>query len=379
MIPAAEIARARNALPYWVSLLLLPLVAFAAVRGGWALLLPPAVAWWLYALLDAAVGRDSTNPDPATPERDLYLYRLVTWFWVPLQIVLIYGALWYVTRADHLVPLERVGLFVGIGVLSGAVGIVYAHELLHQSNRAERWLADILLATVLYSHFRSEHLLVHHTWVGTCRDAVTARYNEGFHRFFARVLACSLPSAWRAERAMLARRGRGPLHPANPFWRYMALQGLALAAAFALGGWAGVGLFAVQAFVAIWQLEMTNYVEHYGLTRKYLGEGRYEPVRPHHSWNADHRMSARLLINLQRHSDHHCKPTRRYPLLQTYPEAQAPQLPFGYMVMGFLAMVPPAWRRVMNPRVRKWRADHYPEITDWAPYKRGDHPVPDLR
>ncbi|MEZ5721013.1 MAG: alkane 1-monooxygenase [Paracoccaceae bacterium] len=379
MKDATEVARFRNAVPYWVSLLLVPLVALAATRGGWALLLPPAGAWWLYALLDAAVGRNSANPDPDLPDRDLFWYRLITWIWLPIQLALIYGTLFAVTRSSHLVPLEKLGVFAGVGVVTGSIGIVYAHELMHQKNRAERWLADLLLATVLYSHFRSEHLLVHHPWVGTRRDAVTARYNEGFHRYFARVLATGLPSAWAAEKARLARRERGPFDRANPFWRYLALQSLALAAAYAVGGWAGVGLFAVPALVAIWQLEMTNYVEHYGITRKYLGEGRYEPVGPQHSWNADHRLTSWQYINLQRHSDHHLKPARRYPLLQTYPEAEAPQLPFGYTAMGFVAMVPPVWRRVMNPRVRKWRADHYPEITDWGPYKRGDFPVPEIR
>ena len=379
MIPAAEVARLRRALPYWVSLLLLPLVALAVTYGGWALLLPPAGAWWLYALLDAAFGRNSDNPDPDTPERALYWYRFITWIWLPIQLVLIYGTLWVVTRSGDLVPLEKLGVFFGVGVLTGSVGIVYAHELLHQSNRTERWFADILLASVLYSHFRSEHLLVHHPWVGTRRDAVTARYNEGFHRYFARVLATGLPSAWRVEKAMLARTGSGALARTNPFWRYAGLQALALAGAFAVGGWPGVGLFVFQALVAIWQLEMTNYVEHYGLTRKYLGDGKYEPVRPHHSWNANHRVTSWQFINLQRHSDHHYKPARRYPLLQTYPEEQAPQLPFGYTAMGFVAMVPPVWRRVMNPRVRKWRADHYPEITDWAPYKTGAHPAPVIR
>ena len=379
MIPATEIARLRNALPYWVSLLLLPLVALSLTYGGWALLLPPAGAWWLYALLDAIFGKNRDNPDLETPERDLFWYRFITWIWLPIQLGMIYGALWVVTQSDHLAPLEKLGVFFGVGVLCGSVGIVYAHELMHQSNRAERWLADLLLASVLYSHFRSEHLLVHHPWVGTRRDAVTARYNEGFHRYFFRVIATGLQSAWGAQKAMLARRNRGPLDRTNPFWRYAALQTLGLGAAFAVGGWPGVGLFAFQALVAIWQLEMTNYVEHYGLTRKYLGDGKYEPVRPHHSWNADHRVTSWQFINLQRHSDHHYKPARRYPLLQTYPHAEAPQLPFGYTGMGFLAMVPPVWRRVMNRRVRQWRKDHYPEIADWTPYKTGAYPTPVIR
>jgi alkane 1-monooxygenase len=119
-----------------------------------------------------------------------------------------------------------------------------------------------------------------------------------------------------------------------------------------------------------------NYVEHYGLTRRYLGDGRYEPVRPHHSWNADHKVTNWLLINLQRHSDHHYKPDRRFPLLQTYAADEAPQLPLGYPAMTALAMIPPLWRRRMNPRVRAWRRQFYPDVTEWGAYNKATNPLP---
>ena len=312
-------------------------------------------------------------------DADLFWYRLVTMIWFPIQLVMIYGVIWYVTGTEHLSTAEKFGAFFGVGVLSGTVGIVYSHELMHQSNRFERWLGDLLLATVLYSHFRTEHLLVHHPYVGTTRDAVTARYNEGFHRFFIRVLFEAPVSAWRAEKAMLARRGLSAFDRANPFWRYGTLQFAAIILAVWIGGWLGLALFAFQAFVAVWQLELVNYVEHYGLTRKHLGDGKYERVMPHHSWNADHKASNWLLINLQRHSDHHYKPARRFPLLQTYPDNEAPQLPYGYPIMTMAAIVPPIWRRVMNPRVRAWRKQHYPEVTDWSAYKAGTLPPPVVR
>jgi len=224
---------------------------------------------------------------------------------------------------------------------------------------------------VLYSHFRTEHLLVHHVYVGTPRDAVTAHYGEGFHRFFFRVLRQCPVSAWRAEAAMLRRRGAGVFSPRNPFWRYAVLQAGMLALAFWLGSWAGLGLFLFQAFVAVWQLELVNYVEHYGLTREHFGEGRYEIALPRHSWNAAHKASNWLLINLQRHSDHHWKPNRRYPLLQNFTEEEAPQLPYGYPVMTAMALVPSLWRRMMNPRVKAWRKRFYPDVTDWQPYNLG--------
>lgn len=376
MSASPPLSRLSSALPFWLSLVLIPLAAIGAIWGGWTVLLLPIYGWIGVTLLDAVFGQNHGSNDPATPEADLFWYRLITLIWFPLQFTVLYSLIWYATRADHLGAAEKIGLFFGMGVISGAIGINYSHELMHQKNRVERWLADLLLATVLYSHFRTEHLLVHHRHVGTPRDAVSARYNEGFHRAFFRVLRDGPGSAWRAETQMLARAGRSPLHRSNPFWRYVLLQAGTLALALALGGWEGVALFLLQAFVAIWQLELVNYIEHYGLTRRYLGDGRYEHVQPRHSWNADHKFSNWLLINLQRHSDHHWKPDRRFPLLQTYVAEEAPQLPFGYPTMTALAMIPPLWRRRMNPRVRAWRRQFYPDIEDWSAYNAGANPMP---
>ena len=376
VIPAAELARLKNALPFWLSLGTVPVALMSVTWGGWLVLLMPMYTWGLYAVLDALLGLNADDADPATPDEDLFFYRLITLIWFPVQFVILIGMLWYVPLAGNLGWLEKLVLFFGMGIMSGTIGIVYAHELMHQKDPVERWLADLLLASVLYSHFRSEHLRVHHLYVGTPRDAVTARYGEGFHRYFRRVLLECPESAWNAEVAMLARKGKGAFVRDNPFLRYGLLQAAMLVLAFWLGGWQGLGFFVFQAFVAIWQLELVNYVEHYGLTRRYLGEGRYEHVQPRHSWNASHKASNWLLINLQRHSDHHYKPDRRYPLLQNYPGEDAPQLPYGYPVMTTMALLPNLWRRVMNPRVKAWRAQFYTDVEDWLAYNKGQNPWP---
>ncbi len=365
-----------RAWPYWLSVTFVPLVVLALAKGGWTILLIPAYGWVLMPFLDTLLGKDMNNADPETPDEALFWFRLLTWIWFPVECVLVYGALWVLTHVDGYSTIETLGIMFAIGVTTGIVGIVYAHELMHKTGRVERNLGDLLMALVLYGHFRTEHLLVHHPYVGTPRDTVTARYNVGFHRAFARTLLKGPGSAWRAERAMLARRGRTPWHVSNPIWKYILLAALFLALAFGIGGWIAVGLFAFQALVAVWQLELTNYVEHYGLTREYLGNGRYEPVRPHHSWDSAHRVSGHLLINLQRHADHHVHPVRRFPLLQIHDATEVPQLPTGYPPMTALAMVPPLWRRVFNPKVRAWRKQYYPEVEDWTRYKAGTLPEP---
>ncbi len=375
---AQNIGRWQRVLPFWMSLALVPLAVFSAMHGGWTLLLLPVVTWYFFAALDAVLGLELENLDPETRDRHVRLYTAVTVIWAPIQFCLLFWMIWYATGPGdaHLSPFETILLFFGMGVVSGTVGINFSHELMHQKNTSERFFADTLLAMVLYSHFRSEHLLVHHRYVGTPRDPVTARYNEGFHRFFPRVLVNCFKSAFRAEAAMLGRRDKPWYDLSNPFWFYWFLQAYALVLAALIGGWVGVMLFVWQAVVAIWQLELVNYVEHYGLTRKHLGDGKYEHVKPQHSWNSAQKASNWLLINLQRHSDHHYKPNRRFPLLQTYSEDEAPQLPYGYPVMTIAAMVPPVWRKVMNPRVRRWRNMYYPEITDWSAYNTAQNPSP---
>ncbi len=369
-------ARFSAASPFWLSLGLVPLAMIAAAYGGWALLLLPASTWWLFSLLDYFAGLDLENADPQTGDNQLFWYRLITVIWAPVQVITIFGLMIYVMQTDHLSWVEEWTLFAFLGILSGTIGINYSHELMHQKPKIERWMADILLASVLYSHFRSEHLLVHHRYVATPKDPVTARYNEHFWRYFPRVLRECYVSAFKAEKKMLERKKKPWTDLSNPFFRYWGLQlGFIILAAL-IGGWWGVFLFGVQAFWAVFQLELVNYVEHYGLTRKHLGDGKYEHVLPRHSWNAAHKASNWLLINLQRHSDHHYKPDRRFPLLQTYDDDEAPQLPFGYPVMTMAAMVPSLWRRIMNPRVKAWRARYYPEITDWEPYKLGTNPLP---
>ena len=354
-----------KALPFWISLLFLPVVWWVCQTGGWAIFSLPAGAMALFVLIDAITGATQESVDLETDEADLFWYRLITLIWAPLQFLMTFGALGLVVSSDTLSTFEKWAIFVGVGFVAGAIGIVYAHELMHQKPKIERLMGDLLMCMVLYGHFRTEHLLVHHRYVGTPRDAVTARYNENFYRFFLRVLPGSIFSAFQAEREKLARAGLPWWSSRNPFWTYWTFQIAFLILAALIGGWMGLWLFATQAFVAVFYLELINYVEHYGLTRKHLGDGKYEHVKPRHSWNSDYKVSNWLLINLQRHSDHHYKPDRRFPLLQTYGPQDAPQLPSGYPLIAAIALVPPAWRRLMNPRVLKWRAMYYPEITDW--------------
>ena len=364
-----------HALPFWSSLALVPITIFTVSQGGFWFVIPALILWYGVTMMDEIAGTFKVNADPNTQEDALFWYKLITMIWPFVQFGTLFWAIYYLSRSDFALW-EIIGAAFSIGMLTGTVGINYSHELMHQSDKKERLLADVLLSMVLYSHFRSEHLQVHHRYVGTPRDPVTARFGESFYKYFQRVFVGCYKSAFHAEKAKLDRVDKPWTDKSNPFWLYWGLQTAMMLLAILIGGWIGLLVFLYQAFVAISHLELTNYVEHYGLTRKHLGHGKYEHVQPHHSWNADHRASNWLLINLQRHSDHHYKPNRRFPLLQTYDAATAPQLPFGYPVMVLSALSPRLWKRSMNPRVRAWRDKYYPEITDWLPYNKGTTDLP---
>ncbi len=321
--------------------------------------------------LDVLVGLDVKQPDDASLSMTR-LYRAMCRVWVPLQIGLLAYALHALTAsAQGLDGGEGFGLLalqvVGLGVATGAVGITYAHELMHRSNRLDRGLAEVLMASVGYTLFCIEHVLGHHRNVGTPADPATSRYGESLYSFLPRTVVGGFRSAIALERARCERRGIGALDPRHRLLRYGV--GLLLLQAGILLWLGPIGwlVWAGQAVVAILLLEIVNYLEHYGLERRrapadaasaVAGE-RFERVRPEHSWNSAHAVSNRFLANLARHADHHANANRSFDQLRHFEEA--PQLPTGYGAMLLLAMVPPAWFAVMNPRVQAWRGRAVPE------------------
>ncbi|MEM7668250.1 MAG: alkane 1-monooxygenase [Pseudomonadota bacterium] len=360
-----------HALPFVISFLMIPAVVVGGINGGWFLSLPFLLGWVLVPLLDRLTGLNIRNLDPTLPDDKLIWHRAITLAWVPSQIGLILWCIWLIGTTSHLSTIEIVFFALALGTATGGIGITYAHEMIHQAARSERWCGELLLVSTSYGPFATEHVYGHHITVATPKDPVTALRGEGFYLFFLRAVAGTMLSAWRLDRGRLARRELPIWHRTNPFWRYGFGTALFCLAAYGLAGWLGVAFFFLQSIMAIYQLEAVNYVEHYGLTREYLGGGKFERVKPHHSWNASQAVSNWFLINLQRHSDHHYRPRRRFPLLQHYSWSEAPQLPFGYATMIAIAIIPPLWFYLMDKRLDRWREKFYPHITDWSAYDTG--------
>jgi len=131
--------------------------------------------------------------------------------------------------------------------------------------------------------------------------------------------------------------------------RLQLAQVALLCVVFAVFGAVATLAFVAVASLGVLLLETVNYLEHYGLTRTRGPYGRWERVRPAHSWNSNCMLGRLLLFNLTRHSDHHAHPKRPYSVLRHFDEA--PQLPTGYPGMVLVAFVPPLFFSLMDARL----------------------------
>lgn len=328
-----------------------PLVAYISigVGGSWsygAVIL----SFVLIPLIELILGSNTSNVAQETStKRALSLFfDVLLYLNAPLLYGLIFFFLWRVSNSS-LTPWEIIGMTLSVGTYVGASGINVAHELGHRPGAFEKWLARILLTPGLYTHFMIEHNHGHHRWVGTFKDPATARLGETVYAFWFRSTWGGLLGAIRIEQDLLARNGQKFWSFGNRFIMGVMMQSLYLGIIYVVFGTLALGLAIAIGVMGFLLLESINYIEHYGLLRKRTGGNQYERVSKIHSWNSNHDIGRIFLYELTRHADHHYKASKKYQLLQHIDES--PQLPTGYPGSIILALIPPLWFKIMNPRV----------------------------
>ena len=337
-------------IPFFLVFMLPVMLTLGVERGGVWTITPLLFSFGLIPLLDATLAQRRENPDESEGHQRWFDVPLL--LWVPIQLATTAYVLWRCTHGAALGELELVAVVVSLGIINGAGGINIAHELMHRKHPLFRALAEILMTSVSYTHFCVEHVLGHHRNVATPDDPASSRLGESLYRFYGRTVLGSLRSAWSLERERCRTRNIPTWSLRNRGLRYPLVLALVYLAVALLIGPLALALFVAQGVVAFSLLEAINYIEHYGLERRRLASGKHERVRPEHSWNSAHRVSNYYLFNLARHSDHHYLASREYDRLRHHDDA--PQLPAGYAGMVLLALLPPLWFRVMNPRVEAW-------------------------
>lgn len=322
---------------------------------GWVIWIPIIYAWIIIPVAELFIRPDPKNLN--TTEEDLAKSDKTYDIFLYLVVVLQFAALYQFIKGmsvDTLAWYEVIGRVWVMGMLCGTFGINVGHELGHRKNKFEQFLAKILLLSSLYMHFFIEHNKGHHKRVATPEDPSSARYGESIYIFYLRTIVHSYFSSWDIAIKDTKKKGKAVFSLYNEMVQFQLVQIVFVALIFFIFGWLGTLYFLAAALIGILLLETVNYIEHYGLQRKSLGEGKYERAMPIHSWNSDHVIGRLMLFELSRHSDHHYLASRKYQLLRHHDNS--PQMPTGYPGMMILSLFPPAWFYVMNRRIKRLSA-----------------------
>ena len=341
------------------SLLPLPLIGLGAVYGGmwiWGAVLYMAV---LTLVLDQVLPlTEGAAEGDAFPAADALLVSVALGVLMALP-----GVVWAIAGDSGLSGVERALLFLAAGFWFGQVGHPAAHELIHRPRRELFRLGVVVYVAFLFGQHASAHRLVHHRHVASGEDPSTARAGEGFYRYALRAWRGSFRKGMQAETDL---RARGSMAGPHPYFFYMVGILLALGLALAIAGGAGLMVWVGLALHAQSQILLSDYVQHYGLTRALRPDGKLEPVGPRHSWNTAHWFTSAMMLNAPRHSDHHVNPSRPFPALHLAPEDEAPRLPWPLPQACLMALFPRLWRRAIRPHLARWRTG-VPQMQDTGP------------
>ena len=319
------------------------LLAAGAIWGGVWVLGAVLFLTAMTSLLDRLL-KSTTLAQPLHADQNLSILIALTHFTLlPLTVWALAG--------PALGTLEKLGLFFAAGLWFGQVSNANAHELIHRSSKPLHRLGMWSYITLLFGHHTSAHVLVHHQHVATQSDPNTSRKGESLYRYMGRAWVGSFRQGYQAEANRLQKIGRPAWR--NPYVVYVGGAALCLTIAALFGGWQALVFYMALCGYAQSQLLMSDYVQHYGLQRALRPDGKPEPVNATHSWNSPHWFSSALMLNATRHSDHHAHPGRHYPELTI--SKDTPMLPRPLPLMASIALVPPLWRRIMDPRVERWR------------------------
>jgi len=308
----------------------------------------------LVPIFDHIFGQDPVNPDEETQVPELskeVFYRILTLLCLPMQIAtILYGG--HILSATDMSWIGQLGWVLSVGTVGAIVAINVGHELIHKDPLIEQWAGGLLFACVTYGGFKIEHVRGHHVHVSTPSDASSSRYGQSLYAFLPHAYLHNFLNAWKLEAKKLKHKGKNLFSLSNELIWWYSISFIFAGICGAFWGWTGVAYFFAQSFVAFSLLEVINYIEHYGLHRRKLANGRYERTSVEHSWNSNYLLTNLFLFQLQRHSDHHANPKRRYQVLRHH--EISPQLPSGYATMVVLALFPPLWFKVMNPKVEAY-------------------------
>jgi alkane 1-monooxygenase len=362
---------------YWYLLTLVPpflgiLMASYILKTGEGLisLLPLAVFYILIPAADHIFGKDHFNPSKKQEEEyinDSYYVNLLC-----LSAALYWVAIGMVTYAVCTITLpwyHLLAAMLSVGVMHAGT-FTLSHELGHKMiDKKQSFFAKLAIASMGYAHFNIEHNKGHHKDVSTPEDPASSRMGESLYKFARRELPGAAVRGWKLEADRLKRINKPIFSKDNEILQCLSITVIGFTTLIMISGIAALPFLLITSLLGWFQLTQANYIEHYGLLRQKLENGRYERCQPKHSWNSNYRFSNLITVHLQRHSDHHAHPTRAYQVLRDYDDA--PALPSGYPLCMAMSMIPRVWFAIMDQRVANW-AEGDMDLVNMDADKRGE-------
>ena len=320
------------------------------------------VLWVVYALvpiLDHFLPPSLYNP--TAEEEKVLLNQKLRWV-VPIYLfiamcwITLFWSIDYVYRTP-MTPFE----FLCFGLILGNIGIIcfeYDHELYHRKDKLARFVGSWDMLKSLYIHLYSSHVKGHHKLVATPMDMATGKKDQSFYAFLFPSLKQALVSAWETEGAAMAKQNKSVWNIENRMMWWLGAEFAFTSGIFYLYGLKCLIFFLFQAAVTVFILEEFNYFTHYGLQRKRLANGDYEPVNDKHAWSAHQFLENIIQLGVQRHPDHHANAYRPYQILRAVTDG--PTLPCGYFMCVIIAAVPPVWFAMANPLLEGYTSEGKP-------------------
>ena len=268
-------------LKYFV-ILVFPVAALMSfILNGLLTFLPAILFFGVVPLFELFLKPDHQNTKNQKNDKfyDWYLFSLV-----PIQLIILTVFLVSVSSANVTV-FDLIGRTISMGLMCGLLGITLGHELGHRTNRFHQFLGEIALLTSLENHFLPYHNLGHHRNAATPQDPATARRNETVYTFWFRSQTGSYIQAWQFENRKQVKNKRRRLSLRNRMISYTIAQIALVSIIYLFFGLTAISAFIAAAIIGKLLLETVNYIEHYGLLRK-MTDGKYERVKPEHSWNS---------------------------------------------------------------------------------------------
>ncbi|MGH1537962.1 MAG: fatty acid desaturase [Gammaproteobacteria bacterium] len=375
-----------------------PILIFATLVG---LVIGGPWVWTGVVLLIASIIIDwftsvssAFHADPAGRDDNGDLYgiasflKVMMWIQYPvfvmLQLALVWRAYEFATGVPFgpneimgitihhgLTTLGMVGATISAGIYMG-LGIMFGHELAHTKGPTfvlARWM----MALSGIAHFCYAHVYNHHLELGCEDDPATSPRGRNIYKHYLLSHFGQSRFLYVMEQQRLKKRGIPFISWQNRWIRGYAMSLPTIFIFWFAAGWIGLAVMVGSWVISAFELEVLNYLEHYGLIRE-----KGQPIDYHHSWDVGESPFTQFgFIEIGRQADHHDRGETHFWELE---ECDAPDTGYGYYAMLAMLMVPPVWESFIKPRLADWDENRASEaerkIAARMNYLAGWHDMP---